>query len=111
MLNGLKNFAINRVLRHVADNAKLNVTTNILAVVITAALAIDANWVLLISYLSAPTPEGLHELIRVSSSVIAAVLLYLVGKFPGLKGWLPVAQDVLAEAGKELEVKPNAKLR
>lgn len=106
MFNGLKNFAINKVLRHVADNARLNATTNWIAVIIMAALGVNANWILLISYFQHPTPEALKELVRVAGTIAGATLLYFVGKFPGLKDWLPVANDILAEAEKELRSAP-----
>ena len=105
MLNGLKNFAVNRVLRHVADNAKLNAGTNVLAVgwllyqVINSALDANANWALIFQCCRAQ--GSLAEVLRIVGVVLVAVLLWLCGKFPGLKQWLPVAQDVIQEAEKE----------
>lgn len=107
MFSGLKNFAINRVLKHVAGNAKLNRATNaisaavLLAVAITAALDSKADWMLMFQCCSAP--GSLHEVIRIAGAVIVAFLLFFVGKFPGLKSLLPVAQDIIAEAERELE--------
>jgi hypothetical protein len=101
MFSGLKNFAIDKILRHVADNAKLNLWTNWIAVALLAALGANANWMLIVGYFSHQTPQGLHEIIRVAVAVITALLLYLTGKFPWLKQWLPVAEDILQEAAKE----------
>jgi hypothetical protein len=106
MFNGLKNFAIRRVLRHVADNPKLNQATNLLAlipVMITAALTVDADWMKLFS-------GDVHEIVRVAVPVLTAALLWVCGKATWLKQWLPVAEDIIAEAGRELEkAKPTAK--
>jgi len=105
MLSGIKNFAINRVLRKIADSARLNVWTNWIAAAIAAAIAANANWVLLLQY---RTPAGIHELLRVAGVMAAAVLMYLTGKFPGLKAWLPVVEDVIQEAEKESAQSPAA---
>jgi hypothetical protein len=32
-----------------------------------------------------------------------------MGKFPGLKQWLPTAEDIIAEAQKEVAAPPAAK--
>ncbi|GEM_PF-5408048 len=106
MLTGVKDFVINRVLRQIADNAKLNAWTNWIAVALTAAIAAKANWVVIIAYFSHPTPAGLEEVLRVSGVMVGAVLLFLTGKFPGLKAWLPVAEDIIVEAEKEAVTKP-----
>lgn len=102
MFSGLKNFAINRILRHVAENPKLNKATNLLAlvpVVILAAVNGGANWALLFQCC---TKQGsMAELMRVVGLVVVAALLWFTGKFPWLNSWLPVAQEIIEEAKAE----------
>ena len=109
MLNGIKNFAVEKVLRHVADNPKLNVATNwlsFLPVLIYAALNNHANWMLLIGYFNHPTAAGFAEVLRVAGILAVALLLWLTGKFPGLKDWLPVLLDVVQQAEKDAAAAP-----
>lgn len=109
MFSGLKNFAINRVARHVADNPKLNQATNLLAlipVMIGAALTAQADWMLM--FQCCDKPGSLAEVVRIVGCVIVAVLLWLCGKFTWLRQWLPVAEDIVAEAGRELDRRPAA---
>ena len=109
MLNGVKNFAIDKVLRHVADNAKLNATTNglALAAVLYAIIQANANWMLMFQCCAAP--GSLQEVVRVAAGALVALLLFLTGKFPGLKQWLPVAQEIIGEAEKEAVAAPTTK--
>jgi hypothetical protein len=109
MLNGIKNFAISKVVRHVADNSRLNATTNGLAIatILYAALQANANWMLMFQCCAAP--GSLQEIVRVAAAIIVALLLFLCGKFPGLKQWLPVAQEIITEAQKEAAAPPAAK--
>ena len=46
---------------------------------------------------------SLQEVAHIAGVALAALLLFLTGKFPGLKQWLPVAEEVIAEAQKEAE--------
>ncbi|MEN6585979.1 MAG: hypothetical protein ABFE02_08065 [Sulfuricella sp.] len=111
MLNGLKNFAINRVAKHVADNPTLNKATNLLAlipVMIGAALLNNADWMLM--FQCCEKPGSLAEVVRIAGCVIVAALLWLCGKFTWLKRWLPVAEDIIAEARRELGQQPKAAL-
>lgn len=106
MFGGLKSFAINKILRHIADNPKLNKATNFLAIipaVITAVLAIHPNWDLTLQ--CCVKPGSLGEVTRLSGAAIVAVLLWFCGKFPGLKGLLPVVNDIIQEAEKEAQSK------
>jgi hypothetical protein len=110
MLNGLKNFAIDKVLRHVAGNKKLNGATNILAlvpIILIAALNGGANWMLLLKCCEVPGSEV--ELVRVLGLVAVAALLWFCGKFKWLEQWLPVVEEVIEEAEKEVAVKPPVK--
>jgi len=102
MLGTLKNFCINRVLRHVADNAKVNHTTNglALAAIIYALLGANINWMLIADCCA--KSDSTSEVIRLIGIVLGTVLLYFSGKFPWLSGLLPMTQDILAEAEKEL---------
>jgi hypothetical protein len=80
MLSGLKNFAINRVARHVASNAKLNKATNALALIpigLIAALEGGADWMLMFRCCDAP--GSLAEVVRVVGLILAAVLLWFCG--------------------------------
>ncbi len=111
MLNGLKNFAINRVMRHVADNPKLNQATNLLALIpvaIGAAMTANADWMLM--FQCCEKPGSLAEVVRIAGCAIVAVLLWLCGKFTWLRRWLPVAEDIIAEAQRELGEQPKTAL-
>lgn len=107
MFKGLKNFAINRIVRHIAENPSLNRATNILAlvpVILLAALNGNADWVLM--FQCCEKPSSLAEVVRVVGLVVAAVLLWFCGKFTWLKQWLPVAEEIIKEAEREVEKKP-----
>lgn len=106
MLSGIKNFAIDAVLRRIADNPKLDHATNVLAVIpvmIGAATTGQANWVLMLGCCSAPA--SLHEVVRVVGLVVSAALLWCCGKCTWLKSWLPVVDEVIQEAEKEADAK------
>lgn len=97
MLNGIKDFAINKILRHVAENPKLDNATNLLALippVIYAALGSNTDWMQLVE----ATPAGAAARLKLSGVVVSTVLLYFTGKFPFLKSWLPVADEIIKEA-------------
>ena len=97
MFDGVKNFAVEKVLRHVAGDQKLDAATNVLAIIPPIALALansGADWVKLAN----GDPK---QLALVGGVVVATALLWLTGKFPGLKEWLPVAEEVIAEAEAE----------
>ncbi len=107
MFKGLKNFAINRIVRHVAENPSLNRATNILAlvpVILLAALNGNADWILMSQ--CCDKPGSLAEVVRVVGLVAAAVLLWFCGKFTWLKQWLPVAEDIIKEAEREVAKQP-----
>jgi len=104
-MNALKNFAIDKILRHVAVNPKLNAATNWLAlvpVVLLAALNNQADWMSMVQCCA--KPGSLAEVLRVGGLVASAGVLWLCGKWPGLAGWKPVADAIIAEAQKEISV-------
>lgn len=110
MLNGLKNFAINRILKHVAENPRWNHATNLLGVipaVIYAALDAQANWSLMFQCCS--KQGSLAEVLKIGGIVVLAACLYACGQFPWLKQWLPIAQEIVAEAQKEIAAKEGGK--
>lgn len=106
MLSGLKNFAIRKVIVHVAENKKLNAATNLLAVIpviLWALLNNNTDWTKLLA-------GDLGEIARLIVPVGAAVILWFTGKFSWLKSWIPTLNEILTEAGKELaEQPPQAK--
>lgn len=102
MLQGLKVFALKRVVLHIAHNEKLNKATNILAVLPLIALAVyqsGADWGLALKCCSAP--GSLHEAIVMAGAAAAALFLWFCGKFPFLKNLAPVIRDIIAEAEKD----------
>jgi hypothetical protein len=107
VLTKLKNFAINKVLRHVADDPKLNRATNLLAlvpVVLLAALNGGADWILLSQ--CCDKAGSLAEVVRVVGLVVVAVLLWFSGKSPWLKQWLPTVEDIIQEVEREIQASP-----
>jgi len=107
MLDNIKNFTIDKVLRHVAENRTLNGATNVLALVpvaILTALHGGADWSLMLQCCS--KPGSFQEIVRVTGLVAVAVLLWFCGKAPWLKQWLPVVEDIVAEAQREALAHP-----
>ena len=103
MLNGLKNFAIKKVLRHVADNPKLNTATNRLALipaVILAVLAINPDFGLVLQCCS--KAGSLVEALKIGSCAASTVFMFACGKLRWLANWAPIADAIIGEAQKEI---------
>ena len=105
MFTGLKNFAITKALKKIAADAAVNTATNWIAVGIMAAVGAGADWVLIFQFIGGShNAQGLHETVRIASCILGAILMFLTGKFPGLRGWVPVIEEVIQEAAKEAEI-------
>lgn len=91
----MKNDLINRILRHLADNPRLNRATNWLAVVpvvIAAALNGGADWALILS--CCDDLAARREVFRVAGLVVSAVALWGCGKMRFLQSWLPEKKEM-----------------
>ena len=90
----MKNDLINRILRHLADNPRLNRATNwaaVVPVVIAAALNGSADWALILS--CCDDLAARREVFRVGGLVVSAVALWGCGKMRFLQSWLPATEE------------------